>query len=206
MVDDAWAYDALGLASDATWAEVNHAYKRLIRAHHPDLAGGDSKRAAQITQAYRELARARHQELELVESRPEPVIGRHRRMWAVPGVIFLAGVLAVAKISPPTRSTSPTSIVRDPVVKPGDLMAGPLAVSAIESSVNEARRLASTRDETALASASRLCHHELRANPSIARLDRCAAFDDAVIQIRNRDPLRDQGPFSEIAVTSRQLS
>ena len=37
-------------------------------------------------------------------------------------------------------------------------------------------------------------------------LDRCAAFDDAVVQLQDRDPLRDQGPFSELAVTGRQWS
>ena len=42
--------------------------------------------------------------------------------------------------------------------------------------------------------------------PSLAQLDRCAAFDDAVVQLQDRDPLRDQGPFSELAVTGRQWS
>jgi hypothetical protein len=58
----------------------------------------------------------------------------------------------------------------------------------------------------ALASASRDCHHRLRLDPSLAGLDRCAAFDDAVVLLQDRDPLRDQGPFSEIAVTGRQWS
>jgi hypothetical protein len=55
----------------------------------------------------------------------------------------------------------------------------------------------------ALASASRDCHHQLRSQPSLIQLDRCAAFDDAVVQLEDRDPLRDQGPFSELAVTGR---
>ena len=58
----------------------------------------------------------------------------------------------------------------------------------------------------ALASVSRDCHRLVKAKPSIDQFDRCAAFDDAVVQLQNRDPLRDQGPFSEIAVTSRQMS
>ena len=37
-------------------------------------------------------------------------------------------------------------------------------------------------------------------------MDRCAAFDDAVIQLQDRDPLRDQGPFAQLAVTGRQWS
>jgi hypothetical protein len=35
-------------------------------------------------------------------------------------------------------------------------------------------------------------------------LDRCAAFDDAVIGLEDRDPLRDEGPFAPLAVTGRQ--
>ena len=58
----------------------------------------------------------------------------------------------------------------------------------------------------ALAGASRDCHHQLRTEPSVLQLDRCAAFDDAVVQLQDRDPLRDQGPFSELAVTGRQWS
>ena len=38
------------------------------------------------------------------------------------------------------------------------------------------------------------------------QLDRCAAFDDAVVELQDRDPLRDRGPFSELAVTGRQWS
>jgi hypothetical protein len=37
-------------------------------------------------------------------------------------------------------------------------------------------------------------------------LDRCAAFDDAVVGLQDRDPLRDGGPFAPLAVTGRQWS
>ena len=37
-------------------------------------------------------------------------------------------------------------------------------------------------------------------------LDRCAAFDDAVVGLQDRDPLRDKGPFAPLAVTGRQWS
>ena len=46
----------------------------------------------------------------------------------------------------------------------------------------------------------------MRADPTIARFDSCAAFDDTVVEVQDRDPLRDQGPFSEIAVTGRVWS
>jgi hypothetical protein len=58
----------------------------------------------------------------------------------------------------------------------------------------------------ALARASGDCHRALRGSPDLQKLDRCAAFDDAVVQLQDRDPLRDQGPFSEIAVTGRVWS
>jgi hypothetical protein len=79
----------------------------------------------------------------------------------------------------------------------------PLHLAAIDTAARDALHLARTRDEMALASASRDCHHLLRSDPSLLQLDRCAAFDDAVVQLQDRDPLRDQGPFSELAVTGR---
>jgi hypothetical protein len=82
----------------------------------------------------------------------------------------------------------------------------PLHLAAIDGSARDALHLSRTRDEMALASASRDCHHALRRAPTVIQLDRCAAFDDAVVQLQDRDPLRDQGPFSELAVTGRLWS
>jgi hypothetical protein len=63
-----------------------------------------------------------------------------------------------------------------------------------------------TRDESTLAEASRDCSRRFRDDPGTAMLDRCAAFDDAVIGLEDRDPLRDEGPFAPLAVTGRQWS
>ena len=209
MVDEAGAYAALELSPDAAWNEVERAYKRLIGVNHPDRAGGNAGRAAEITQAYRELRRARDrkEELRLAGDLPELKSGRYRWLWAAPGFLLLGGVLIVANSGRSHESSRPPSEASlEPAFKPGDLMGGPLALSPIANSVNEARRLASTRDEMALASVSRDCHRQLSAKPSIDQFDRCAAFDDAVVQLQDRDPLHDRGPFSEIAVTSRQVS
>jgi curved DNA-binding protein CbpA len=35
--DDPDLYAVLGVESDASQAEIGHAYRRLIRAHHPDV-------------------------------------------------------------------------------------------------------------------------------------------------------------------------
>ena len=82
----------------------------------------------------------------------------------------------------------------------------PLRLAAIRSGVAEAKRLASTRNEAAMAEAAGNCQSDLQARPSLAQLDRCAAFDDAVVQLQNRDPMWDAGPFSQVAVTGRQWS
>jgi hypothetical protein len=58
----------------------------------------------------------------------------------------------------------------------------------------------------ALARESRDCQRRFRESPGTLLLDRCAAFDDAVIGLQDRDPLRDQGPFAPLAVTGRQWS
>jgi hypothetical protein len=63
-----------------------------------------------------------------------------------------------------------------------------------------------TRDEMALASESRDCQRRFRDRPGTVLLDRCAAFDDAVVGLENRDPLRDEGPFAPLSVTGRQWS
>jgi hypothetical protein len=68
--------------------------------------------------------------------------------------------------------------------------------AAIDGAVRNALQLARTADELALASASRDCHRVLRSDPSLLQLDCCAAFDDAVVQLQDSDPLRDEGPFS----------
>ena len=53
---------------------------------------------------------------------------------------------------------------------------------------------------------SRDCHRQLRLEPSVTQLDRCAAFDDAVVELQDTDPMWDRGPFSQVIVTNRQWS
>src|SRR4029453_13451709 len=46
---------------------------------------------------------------------------------------------------------------------------------------------------------SRQCHSSFRLKPELEQFDRCAAFDDAVVRLQDRDPLRDRGAFSQSA-------
>ena len=59
--DEMRALDALGLESDAGFKDVKAAYRRLAKAHHPDLKPGDeeaAKRFQQVQAAYDVLRRA----------------------------------------------------------------------------------------------------------------------------------------------------
>jgi hypothetical protein len=47
----------LGVDLDAPAGEVRSAFRRLLRLHHPDIAGGDGAEARHLTEAYRVLRR-----------------------------------------------------------------------------------------------------------------------------------------------------
>jgi hypothetical protein len=54
-MDRRQAATLLGVAPDAPLREVRSAFRRLVRRHHPDLAGGDGDDARRLTEAYRVL-------------------------------------------------------------------------------------------------------------------------------------------------------
>jgi hypothetical protein len=213
MADDASAYAALGLGPDADSAEIERAYKRLIKEHHPDRAGGDARRAAELNRAYREL-RAGHDLKDPLDFNDGWADGppAAARGWAAFALMILATaavlLLLIGPLGLSADALRPAVLHRFAATHgaAADPMEQPLHVTEIDASARRAQLLARMRDEMALASASRDCHHRLRNDPSLLELDRCAAFDDAVVQLQDRDPLRDQGPFSELAVTGRLWS
>jgi hypothetical protein len=210
MAGDASAFAALGLEPGADPAAIDAAYKRLIKRFHPDREGGDSKRAAEINRAYREL-RGRDARDQLILNEDEVPERRTRFTWPGAALVAAASVAALALLAGPLGRLPAGTMPRLPigpatVSTAPDPMDQPLAVAAVDRAVGTALRLSRSSDEMALASTSRDCHHQLRLKPDLTQLDRCAAFDDAVVQLQDRDPLRDQGPFSEIAVTGRQWS
>jgi hypothetical protein len=211
MRGDGSAYAALGLEPDADWSEIDRAYKRLIKRYHPDRAGGDEDRAAEITRAYRELRGRPTPALDFHEE--EPLSGGGR-VWAQAAVVLALGVAALLLATGPVaaiiRQLSPAP--HQPVGRStgaavhGDPMDQPIDGAEVKGAIRDAVRIAGQHNDAALLSASRDCHRQLRLEPSLKRLDRCAAFDDAVVQLQDRDPMWDRGPFSELAVTGRQWS
>ena len=215
MAHDESAYSALGLEPGADTTAIERAYKRLIKQHHPDLPGGDSDRAAEINWAYRELRSPPmpRDTLVLVDDDPLEESGGGWIRAALVLLLALGALLAITgpgaaymrQLAQPLVPTlangqaAPTAISRD-------TMDQPLHVAALTAAVHQAVSILGKHDDLALLGASRDCHRTLRSDPSVTQLDRCSAFDDAIVQLQNRDPMWDQGPFSQIAVTSRQWS
>jgi len=207
------ALAVLGLDPGADSAAIEQAYKRLIKQHHPDREGGDSGRAAEIIRAYREL-RGGKAATDPLQFNDEAAAARRRR-WPLVAAFAAAGIAAAVLIvgpsAPPTRSLWAATAQlprRHVALVPAmhEPMGEQLHLKAIDAAVAEALQMFRTRDEMALANASRECQRRFRDDPGTAMLDRCAAFDDAVVGLEDRDPLRDEGPFAPLAVTGRQWS
>jgi hypothetical protein len=213
MRGDGSAYAALGLEPDADWAEIDRAYKRLIKRYHPDRKGGDEVRAAEINRAYREL-RGRPAPEETLEFHEQEPASGDGRGWVRAAMVLVVGVGALLVATGPVTalihqlSAAPRQGLgrTSGLATPTDAMDQPIDRNEVVQGIRDAMQIAATRNDAALLGASRDCHRQLRLEPSLRRLDRCASFDDAVVQIQNHDPMWDRGPFSQIAVTGRQWS
>ena len=212
MAGRASAFAVLGLDPGADAAAVEKAYRRLIKQHHPDREGGDSTRAAEINRAYRELrgGKAATDPLQFNDE----LARRARPHWPIAALAagaVLGVLLLVTGPSVPLTSSFWTARAEHPnhssqaMAEPDPIEAS-LNFDSIDGAVRDAVHLYRTRDEMALAGASSDCQRRFRANPGTRMLDRCAAFDDAVVGLQDRDPLRDGGPFAPLAVTGRQWS
>ena len=226
MDGPASAFAALGLEPGADRAAVEEAYRRLIKLHHPDRSGGNAQRAAEINRAYFELRRqpeqVRHEGPEAPLFRPSgrPRSSRRKRrrsgIWPVLILVLAIALLiewprlaeqaprwmeTLAALRPPVPASSRASVVHID----SSAIDGPLFEPVIADAIRQATRLA-TGDAEALARHSRDCHRQMRSTPQLAQLDRCAAFDDAVAAIADRESLDDRGTFSASAVTARQMT
>jgi hypothetical protein len=214
MAGRASALAVLELEPGADTAAIEQAYRRLIKQHHPDRQGGDGGRAAEINRAYREL-RGGKAPIDPLQFNEDFGAARKRPRWPVAALVAgaaIGGLLVIIGPSDPLTRTLSAANAHLPIHHGAgaraaqDPIAEPLHDRVIDNAVGEAVHLFRTKDEMALASASGDCQRRFRASPGTQLLDRCAAFDDAVVGLQDRDPLRDEGPFAPLAVTGRQWS
>jgi hypothetical protein len=215
MAHDGSAYAALGLQPGADATAIERAYKSLIKQHHPDREGGDSARAAEINRAYRELRTELGPKDALIFNEVEPT-EESGRGWVRAAIVLLLALAILLTVNGPVAAfmrqlAQPVAPAR---VDGGatlpttgtDAMDQPLHLAAVKTAVRQAVAMVGKRDDQVLVSTSRDCHRTLRLEPSVTQLDRCAAFDDAIVQLQDHDPMWDEGSFSQIAVTGRQWS
>src|SRR6476469_1033434 len=169
MRGDRSAYDILGLEPDADLHEIDRAYKRLIKRHHPDRSGGDAARAADINRAYRELrGRSGQHTLAFHDDDVPPGGGRGWVHAAMAVAIALAALLVAtgpvkAFIEQLSRSARPEAAV-SLRGNPRDELDRPIRDATVLGGAKDALRLARRRDDGALLSASRDCYRQLRQN------------------------------------------
>ena len=207
MRGDASAYAVLGLDPGADPDTIDRAYRKLIKVHHPDREGGDASRAAEINHAYRALRGRFAISDPLILHDEDEGTGNG---WIRAAMLLIAALAVLLFATGPVitwmREYSPKSAQTAPgrtaAPRFGDSMDQPIDRKAIEKAVGEALRIGSS-NEAAFLAASNACY---LARSGISQLDRCAAFDDAVVQLQNRDPSWDGGPFSQLAVSRRQWS
>ena len=202
----------LGLEPGADRRAIDDAFKTLMKQHHPDRPGGDGVRAAEIIRAYRALRPGAMIGSE-IQFREQP--GRRAARWRWWALALLAVIAAatLAALADPTPRSGPaklgSEVARElglrPPREPG-LIEEPLNQAAIDAAADEARAAIGRRDEMELAENSRDCHLTFRNSRDLAEFDRCVAFDLAVVLLQDRDPLRDQGPFRQVAVSRRHWS
>lgn len=212
----------LGLRPGAGRAEVDQAYRRLIKRYHPDYAGGDASRAADINRAYSELRALTREALRPHPAAAIPVHSYRRPPARWRGLMFgaaaIAAVVILARSAAMTEprtswagfeSTGAASAMEESraVRAPRGTFSleEPLATKLIDGSVDDAMRLHADRDPVAAAKFSRECLSRLNANPSVPLFDACAAYDEAIAILGVDNPPFESGPFSPSAVTARQV-
>jgi hypothetical protein len=211
-------YDVLGVRPGAGRAEVNDAYRRLMKRHHPDRPGGDANRAAEINRAYTYLRRRLGEPVRVPVAVPiRRRSGRGRRA-AVFFLLAAAGVsavvlsedgkpgfarkalVAIPQFSPPIRAED-GEIVDFPI---GSLDE-PVQSQVVAKAIADAISFHSSGDLAGAADYSNACHKALRRERTLGWFDTCTAFDEAMLTLNDKGT-DEPGPFNESAVITREVA
>ncbi len=221
MRGDESAFAALGLRPGAKPAEVDEAYRRLIKQYHPDRTGGDGRRAAEINHAYRVLRRqglqvARPRTVPMAVHMPERRPRPRKREWLL--TVLVLGIAGAGLANEDLRSKSVATVPRLPIAWPQADESGvrspampwvdfdePLHVAVIDGAISDAARLDEVGTSDAATDYSRDCRNKIRKQPSLALFDACAAFDEAMIALADED-VATSGAFSGSEVMAREMA
>jgi hypothetical protein len=210
------AYAMLGLRPGADRETVERAYRRLIKEHHPDRLGGNGERASEINRAYTLIRKT--------PAYPPPVpipqrTGRAERRGGGVFAFLIVGLVAVTSLIVFTAGgtgESPWASLQASIERGGETVVTsgpprpgleePIATSLIDLAVADAVRLHESAETRSMAANSAECLRALRAEPSAARFDSCAAFDEAVSILETGRAGFQRGPFNAAAVSARQVA
>ncbi len=224
MTGEDSALAALGLKPGAGRAEVDEAYRRLMKEHHPDRTGGDGARAAEINRAYTLLRRKlpgasmRSRRVPVTMHAPPPRRRSGRGGWALVFVVAAVAIVTLGSDEFESMGRSEAYPVRlawfdrapeMPLVASvttGADFDGPLHTAVIDSAISEAEKFHAASDMSAATEYSRDCHNRLREDPNLALFDSCAAFDESTLVLNLNEPLIDSGPFAGSAVMAREMA
>lgn len=216
------AYAVLGLKPGAGRAEVDEAYRRLIKRYHPDRMGGDCGRAAEINRAYTIIRRESGQPIRPRRSVPVPVAPPRRPRGRRTGLLLATLVVAAAAAaiandvhlggfdrrafageldwthSYHSASSAAGSLAMN--------LEEPLETLVIDNAIAAAVKFHAQGDPAASAEYSRTCHTSLRERPSLAWFDSCVAFDEATVVLTDAELFAGSGPFDASSVMARQFA
>ena len=212
-------YAVLGLRPGAGRAQVDEAYRRLIKLYHPDRTGGDGGRAAEINRAYTQIRRGLPEPPSMRRSVPVPIHPPDRRVerrtaLAATGLLLAAAAAGVA-LNLPRGAQIDLDSLRwgDPVRSVGTVIGvqpvdfdEPLNATLVDRSIADAMRFYEAGDSSATLEFSRSCHNQMRDQPSLAWFDSCAAFDEAIALLDSGNALAEGGAFSSSAVVARHIA
>ena len=198
-----------GSTPGADAAAVERAYKRLIKQHHPDRAGrrcaaARRKSTAPIASCAAGRGGSDAARVQRGHSLGARAAGAGRSPRLVAARDRQPRCCVTARCAPLSRPLhgrgrrGPPASARAAADAPPAIRWTSRCTSApIDGAVASAAPVAGRSDEMALAERQpRLPPSAPRRARASRQLDRCAAFDDAVVQLQDRDPLRDRGPFS----------
>lgn len=219
MTRERSAYAILGLRPGAGRAEVNDAYRRLMKKHHPDRPGGDSNRAAEINRAYTLLRRRLGEPVRVpvtIPLRRRAGPARFRKAgWLL--TIMIVGAAAVlanqdAKHGP-TRPAlldfqwsgpdTDGGFSYEPHLRRFD---DPVQPHIVTRAIADAVRFHSSGDLAGAGTFSRNCQESLRRERNLGWFDACAAFDEAMLTLYGDADQPDSSPFNESAVVTREVA